>query len=395
MEHRHRELEDLGAFDDDDERNVSISGASSGSIAGSRSLVGAFASALDFLAACRAAFPSLRLAQEAVAHAAIRIAAEAGSRPPGRSRSRSRRPSTIAVEAIAFCQITIPSLGERRTRLHLYLTAAEAALRRRLPSQAESLIRASIADAAAAEDADAAASEDAADASEDASDEGASDRLTDADFLEYVRTCASALAYLPGHPSGVNVLRVPEGLRRVVDARRFRDGGRVGAAATAIRARVALIRLSAALAQRRTPYRVRGVASNAEMFFSSTLARAPGAIREEEDEEEEEEEEEFVEEEEEADGDGGRGHPGDDRSGDGDDRWSAAYASEALAFTHALVEAATGEAQRVGEGDRDAAGAALDLAEAVESCLAPTPEIRRLAEALRARVAEKVRQELV
>jgi hypothetical protein len=210
--------------------------------------------------------------------------------------------------------------------------------------------------------------------------------------LEYVRTCASALAYLPGHPSGVNVLRVPEGLRRVVDARRFRDGGRVGAAATAIRARVALIRLSAALAQRRTPYRVRGVASNAEMFFSSTLARAPGAIREEEDEEEEEEEEEeeFVEEEEEADGDGGRGGPGDDRSGDGDDGWSAAYASEALAFTHALVEAATGEAQRAGEGDRDAAGAALDLAEAVESCLAPTPEIRRLAEALRARVAEKV-----
>ena len=76
-------------------------------------------------------------------------------------------------------------------------------------------------------------------------------------------------------------------------------------------------------------------------------------------------------------------------------RWSAAYASEALAFTHALVEAATGEAQRAGEGDRDAAGAALDLAEAVESCLAPTPEIRRLAEALRARVAEKVRQVLV
>ena len=123
VEHRHRELEDLGAFDDDDERNVSISGASSGSIAGSRSLVGAFASALDFLAACRAAFPSLRLAQEAVAHAAIRIAAEAGSRPPGRSRSRSRRPSTIAVEAIAFCQITIPSPAAR-TRLHLYLTAA-------------------------------------------------------------------------------------------------------------------------------------------------------------------------------------------------------------------------------------------------------------------------------
>ena len=46
--------------------------------------------------------------------------------------------------------------------------------------------------------------------------EGASDRLTARTFGVRPDVRLGA-AYLPGHPSGVNVLRVPEELRRVVD----------------------------------------------------------------------------------------------------------------------------------------------------------------------------------
>jgi hypothetical protein len=201
---------------------------------------------LNFLVSCRAGFAELSAVQEEVVLQASRIGVEALRAVKGK---HSKKTLAFVKASSAFCQITIPSIAGVAARLRLFLTAAEAALLNGLVQQADGLVRSAITDAQESTGATAV---------------GGWTDLTPHNAekvaIAFVRRCSSLLVVLPGHPEK-GPLYIARGLVRVMET--FPWSPQSDAP---VHAYVALVHLSAALAQRVLPYHVPGLESNDVLY---------------------------------------------------------------------------------------------------------------------------------
>lgn len=300
---------------------------------------------LNFLVSCRSGFAALSTVQEAIVMQAARIGADAMNAVKGQ---HSKKTLAFVKATTAFCQITIPSIAGVVARLKLFLISAEAALMNGLVQQADGLVRSAITDAQ--ESTGTTAVGGWADLKPHEADEAA---------VAFARQCASLLVVLPGHPEK-GPLYIVRGLVKVMET--FPWSPQSDAK---VQAYLALVQLSAALAQTKLPYHVLGIQSNDVLYA---------------------------------------GEPG--------------YGEEVLELTHELVQKATDASAAVAErsdrgdgsgdsgksgngaeaGDEDGGGgkiegpldtpakrmarANLDLANVVAICCRLTPEIQALLEAL-------------
>lgn len=203
---------------------------------------------LNFYVECRRAFANIDAVKGSLVKGTINLLVKTWKIVKG---EHTKETAAFARACIAYCYITIPSMEDIFSRLHLYLFAGQIALKNHSISQAESLFKAAVA-----------AIDEVPATLEVRFDHRI--RKTETELIEFLKLFISLLVAVPGHPE-LGPFYLLRGLLQVVKNYPWDEGSIAKAEVF-----VSMITLLSVSQRPPFPYSIEGVDGN-EVLYAGTV----------------------------------------------------------------------------------------------------------------------------